>query len=85
MKKRLFYFLLGVFLFLLSMYGCTASNRQKALCYSGCVLATIPKCVKRCQKPILNIATGKLESRQHKTVYDQAKQLQKEEKKKASK
>lgn len=50
MKKRLFFFLMFVWCLLASLYGCTAAQKQKTLCYSGCVLRAIPACVKQCQQ-----------------------------------
>ena len=62
-----------IFAFTVSFFGCTATQKQTALCYSGCVLESVVKCAQRCSKPTtptLSIQPGLL---------NQAYQLQQKE------
>lgn len=70
-----------LFLACLLLSGCTASMQKKALCYSGCVLASVPACVRQCE----NTQGSATYSVAPKAMMERAKELQKKEEEKAKK
>jgi len=82
MKKRIFLALLWMFVFVMSICSCTTTQKQSALCYSGCILNQIPACVKRCKKE----STAKAYfSREPLDNFTKAKEIHKQELKKDGK
>ena len=73
--QKLFTFALFIFVAIMSITGCTATQKQAALCYSGCVLQSVVACTQKCTSNEPQ-ATFNIEPQ---TVMQKAVRLQKKE------